>query len=100
MYGLAPGGERGFLDGFAQRRVPVASPGDILGGPSVFHGEDALAEQLARVGSHDVRAEDLIRVLARDELDQALRVVVRARAGVGGEREGSHVVFRARRLHL
>ena len=52
MYGLAPGGERGFLDGFAQRRVPVASPGDILGGPSVFHGEDALAEQLAGKAGH------------------------------------------------
>ena len=65
-----------------------------------LHQRAGMPADTVSVGSHDVRAEDLIRVLARDELDQALRVVVRARAGVGGEREGSHVVFRARRLHL
>mmetsp|Transcript_4930 Transcript_4930/g.20106 ORF Transcript_4930/g.20106 Transcript_4930/m.20106 type:complete len:376 (+) Transcript_4930:97-1224(+) len=98
--GLPPRRERGFLDRLAQRRVPVTRPRDILRASSVLHGEDALAKELARVGSDDVRAEDLVRVLAADELDHPIGVVVGPRAGVGGEGEGADVVFGSGRLDL
>mmetsp|Transcript_7987 Transcript_7987/g.27120 ORF Transcript_7987/g.27120 Transcript_7987/m.27120 type:complete len:361 (+) Transcript_7987:292-1374(+) len=98
--GLVVGGHGSLLEGLAHRRMRVARARDVLGARAVLHGEHRLGDHLARVPGDDVHSEDLARLLVRDELDDAVRVGVGARARVGHERKLAHRVGGARRLDL
>merc|ERR1719223_1138069 len=97
---LVVGGHAGFLEGLGERRVRVAGPGDVLGGGTVLHGEHGLADHLASVRADDPGAEHLVGLLAGEDLDQALGLVVAAGSGVGREREHTLSVLDALLLQL
>lgn len=92
--------ERGLLDGLRERRVAVARARDVLGRRAVLHAQNALLDQVARRRSHDVRAQDLVRVGVSDELDEAIRVVDRLRAAVSLEGELAGLQRAAPSAHL
>mmetsp|Transcript_21268 Transcript_21268/g.42915 ORF Transcript_21268/g.42915 Transcript_21268/m.42915 type:complete len:222 (-) Transcript_21268:800-1465(-) len=78
----------------------VARAGDVLGRGAVLDGEGRLVDLLAGRGTHDVRAQDAVRVLVDQDLDQTLRRRHRAGPAVGHHREHALAVLDARRLQL
>mmetsp|Transcript_3347 Transcript_3347/g.13365 ORF Transcript_3347/g.13365 Transcript_3347/m.13365 type:complete len:593 (-) Transcript_3347:180-1958(-) len=93
-------GHAGLLQGLAQRRVRVASAGDVLRGRAILHAQDGFRDHLAGVRADDVHAEDAVGARVRQHLDEAVDGLDGARAAVGREGEGSLVVRDARLLEL
>ena len=84
---LRRGGHARLLHGFAEGRVRVARPRDVLGRGAVLHAQDALGDHLAGVRADDVHAENRARVAVKDELEHAIRredaAQASSRAGIG-----------------
>lgn len=80
--------------------MSVGGPRNILRARTVLKRKAGLANHLASVRANDVHTENPVRLLLRDELDEALGVRVGLRARVGAEGELADVVLDALRLEL
>src|SRR5215472_17661801 len=93
-------GEGGFLDGFVQGRVGVAGAGDVLRRRGKLHADDELGDQIARIRADDMGAEDAIRRLVGEDLDEAVGHGHGARPAIGHEGELANLIGDALGLQL
>mmetsp|Transcript_15970 Transcript_15970/g.31571 ORF Transcript_15970/g.31571 Transcript_15970/m.31571 type:complete len:204 (+) Transcript_15970:98-709(+) len=100
MDGLVVAGHRSLLDRLRHGGVRVARASNVLARGAILHGKRSLVDLLARAGAHDVNSQDLVGVLARDELGKTLRIPHSTSAAVGHEGKGPLAVLDARCLHL
>lgn len=95
MNGFVVGSHAGFLEGFTEGGVGMASSADVFSGCSVFHAEDAFSDHFSGIGADDVDAEDLVGFFVSEDFDDSFGFVVGPGTGVGHEGEGALVVFLA-----
>src|SRR4029079_9921222 len=100
VYRALVGGERSFVQRFGERRVRVDGSLQILCGRLELHREHGLGDQLARDGTDDVHAEDVVVLAVRDQLHEADRLLHALRAAVHCERKRPDLVRPAVLLDL
>lgn len=71
----------------------MAGSGDVLGRGTVLEGEDGLGDHLTSVGSDDPSTEYLISLLAGENLDETLNILVATRSTVGIKWEGTLIIL-------
>mmetsp|Transcript_70880 Transcript_70880/g.142703 ORF Transcript_70880/g.142703 Transcript_70880/m.142703 type:complete len:239 (-) Transcript_70880:824-1540(-) len=98
--GLVVGGHARLLERLRHGGVRVAGPRHVLRGRAVLERDHRLCDHLPRVGADDVRPQHTVRGLVRDDLDEPLRLVHGARAGVGAHGKGARHVLHAVLLEL
>src|SRR5262245_8917305 len=85
--GLAERGQRGLEGGFGERRMRVDRVHDLLERGLERPAHRELVDDLRRLGTDDMHAEDLAGGLVRHDLDEAVGLAQRHRLAAGGERE-------------
>jgi hypothetical protein len=90
--GLVVGSHAGFLEGFTESGVSVASSSNVFSGSSVFHAKHSFCNHLSSVGPNDMDAKDLVSLFVSEDLDQAIRSVVGPGSAVSIEGEDSFTV--------
>src|SRR5258706_13146352 len=93
-------GEGGLAQGFRQRRMRMATTGQIFAAGGEGNGHGSLGNQVARTRADDVHAENTVRLRIGQDFDAALRLSERAGAAVGEEWKYSPPIFHARFLQL
>jgi hypothetical protein len=86
--GLIVGCHAGFLEGLSEGGVSMTGASNVLRRGTILHGQAALSNHLASVGSDDVDAEDAIGSLVSEDLDGTLSIPHSACTRVSHEREG------------
>ena len=84
--------QRGLGDGLGQRGMRMDGQVDFLDRELVLSGDAELVDQLRRVRTDDVRAEDLAVLRVADDLDEPLGLSGRPRASIVREGEASDLV--------
>src|SRR5262245_8006394 len=82
----------GFLDRFGAGRMRMAGARQIFRRSAELDQDRALVDHLAGFYADDVHAQHAIGFRVRQELDEAVGLLVRLGAAVGGERELADIV--------
>ena len=89
MNGLVVGSHAGFLEGFTESGVSMASSSNVFSGSSIFHAKHSFCDHLSSVGSNDVDAKDLVSLFVSKDLNQSFSIVVGPGSAVCIEGEDS-----------
>ena len=88
----AGGGESGFAKSFAQGGMRLGIGAEAFAAGAEGNGHGGLVDQVARMGTQDVDAQDAVGEGVGEELDQAIGLAQGASAAAGAEWEDAFAV--------